>query len=129
MVINCGKYTIKSDSYCLWITEKTQGKKKKGKDADADADIEELGESSYERRVAGFSPTFESLLKNFVDRKFRGSDAKTVKQFLTDAANIEKQLKTFVDAIAEEYGLDNVKLGSLPGETKKSRTTKGKSKS
>jgi hypothetical protein len=76
MNIDCGKYIIKSDPLNLWVEEKY--KTKKGDEAT--------------KVVTGYAPTFELLLQNFVKRRLRSSDAETVKGFLSDLAQAERDL-------------------------------------
>lgn len=80
MNIDCGKYIIKSDPLNLWVEEKYEVKtgKKKGDEAT--------------RVITGYAPTFGQLLQNFVERRLRSSDAETVKGFLSDLAQAEKDL-------------------------------------
>lgn len=70
MEIKIGKYILKSDRFSMWIEEehlvekgKTKGKK-------------------ITKRVAGYSTTFDNLLRDFVQVKHRDNDAKTVKELL-----------------------------------------------
>ncbi|MCB6475583.1 hypothetical protein LI171_04935 [Emergencia timonensis] len=76
MNIDCGRYIIKSDPLNLWVEEKY--KTKKGDEAT--------------KVVTGYAPTFELLLQNFVKRRLRSSDAETVKGFLSDLAQAERDL-------------------------------------
>lgn len=70
MKIKIGRYTLYSDSMCMWITEKYI--KEKGKHA---------GESE-ERRVAGYSTSLTNLLRSFRDAKVNGSDAESLEELI-----------------------------------------------
>lgn len=76
MNIDCGKYIIKSDPLNLWVEEKY--KTKKGDEAT--------------RVVTGYAPDLKTLLQNFVKRRLRSSDTETVKGFLSDLAQAERDL-------------------------------------
>lgn len=70
MKINVGKYTLYSDSLCMWITEEyeiTKGKNKGKTDV---------------RRVAGYSTSLKNLLSSFQKTKVWGSDAESLEELL-----------------------------------------------
>lgn len=70
MKIKVGKYTLYSDSLCMWITEEyeiTKGKNKGKTDT---------------RRVAGYSTSLKRLLRSFRDTKVGGSDAESLEELL-----------------------------------------------
>ena len=70
MEIKIGKYVLRSDKYCMWIDEEyeVQEGKTKGK--------------AVRKRVAGYTTSFDLLLRDFVRVKHRDNDAKTVKELL-----------------------------------------------
>lgn len=70
MKIEVGKYTLYSDSLCMWLTEKYV--KEKGK---------HIGETE-ERRVAGYSTSLTNLLRSFRDKKIGGSDAESLEELI-----------------------------------------------
>ena len=76
MKIQVGKYTLYSDSMCMWITEKYV--KEKGK---------HIGETE-ERRVAGYSTSLTNLLRSFRDKKIGGSDAENLEELIEALRNV-----------------------------------------
>lgn len=70
MEIEIGKYILRSDRYCMWIEEKyeVQNGKTKGK--------------VVTKRVAGYTTSFDNLLRSFTEVKHRDNDAKTVAELL-----------------------------------------------
>lgn len=90
MKIECGRYTVNGDSYCLWINETYETKDPKTK--------EKTGKTR-EERVAGYCENFEQLLEDFVDRKTRNSDATTLKEMLKELASAEREAKKIAKTI------------------------------
>ena len=70
MKIEVGKYTLYSDSMCMWITEEYEITKGKNK-----------GETDI-RRVAGYSTSLKNLLRSFRKAKTSGSDAESLEELL-----------------------------------------------
>lgn len=88
MNIECGRYTIHSDNFCMWITERVETKK----------DGKPTGKYA-ERVVAGYVETPVALMEDFIDKKTRNSDATTLKELLKDMAKAEKDVKAIIKAI------------------------------
>lgn len=92
MNIECGRYTIHSDAFCLWITERCETKK------------EGVSTGKYtDKLVAGYVQNLEELMDDFIDRKTRNSDAVKLKELLKDIAKAEKNAKEIVKAV-ESHG-------------------------
>lgn len=72
MEIKIGRYTLRSDRYCMWIDTESANKDKHGNPT---------GKTTV-RRVAGYSRTWEHLLRSFVEVQHRDNDAQTVKELL-----------------------------------------------
>ncbi len=66
MEIKVGKYWLKSDKFCCWIEE--EYKDKNGK--------------TTSRRVAGYVTKMDRLLEDFIDKKFKDSDAKSMEEVI-----------------------------------------------
>lgn len=98
MKINIGRYTLYSDSLCLWVTEKYI--KEKGKHA---------GETE-ERRVAGYSTTLTSLLRSFRDKKIGGSDAENLEELIEVLRNVYDDMEQLYRCAVEN---DLVKLKEM----------------
>lgn len=86
MEIRVGKFILRSDMYSLWIDEEYTSKGKDGKPG-----------KKQTRRVAGYAPNIEILIRQFVAHKHMASEAATVeelikelKQTAEDAALIKK---------------------------------------
>lgn len=84
MRIECGVYTICSDEYCMWITQKIKAKSKNAK------------KEYSEVRVAGYSRNVEQLLKSFLEGRCRRSGAKDVKTLLKDIDKRDKDLMKII---------------------------------
>lgn len=83
MEVKIGRYTVKSDPYCMWITETRKN---------AHSGIREVKNEEVESMVAGYTNNIEYLYEDFCEKKFRNSDAKTVKEFLSEAVGIKKDI-------------------------------------
>ena len=70
MKIQVGKYTLNSDSYCMWITEEREINKGKNKG------------NVRNKRMSGYARTFRFLLNSFVSKKVMGSDAESLEDLL-----------------------------------------------
>ena len=64
--IKVGRYTIVSDGLSLWIMEEYEGKDAKG------------NPKMQTRRVAGYAHSLDNLIHQFVSRKHKAAEAKTV---------------------------------------------------
>lgn len=74
MKIEVGKYTLYSDSMCMWITETVETVNKKTKLPTGKFD---------EKRIAGYSTSLTNLLRSFMEAKVGGSDAESLEELLT----------------------------------------------
>lgn len=72
MEIKIGKYTLKSDGFCLWIEEEYEGKTKTGK------------AKTQKRRVAGYATSWSNLVYQFCSHRYMNSDAESVREFLKE---------------------------------------------
>ena len=81
MEIKSGKYILKSDKFSMFIEEEyiSEEEKTKGK--------------LMTRRVAGFCTSFESLLTDFVDKKLKDSDARSMEEALKVLDEASKEVK------------------------------------
>ena len=70
MEIKIGKYILRSDKYSMWIDEEHEVQKGKNKG------------KVVTRKVAGYSNTFDQLLKSFIAVKHRDNDAQTITELL-----------------------------------------------
>jgi hypothetical protein len=102
MEIKVGKYVLRSDRFCMWIGEEYEVQKGKTKG------------KTVTKRVAGYSDSFDTLLRRFVKTKHRDNDAKTVKELLEvfkkTAEDTEAIKKT---AIKEDFKLIRQKSKEL----------------
>ena len=92
MDIKVGKYTIKSDSQCMWIVEEREAKKKDGKTR-----TEKIID-----RATGYHTNLYDLAKSFIDRKTRTEAASTLKQELKVIANARGDAIKAVKAVLEK---------------------------
>ena len=77
MEITSGKYTLKSDRFCVWIEQEV--KTEKGK--------------IRHQRITGFYRDFGLLLDNFIDLRVKDSDASDMKQLLAEIESATKDAK------------------------------------
>ena len=84
MEIKVGIYTIYSDKYSMWITKKQKTKKDTAKN------------EYVEERVSGYHDNIESLVESFIDRRLRGSDAKSLKEQLKEIDKATRDAKRIV---------------------------------
>lgn len=69
------KYWLNSDQYCYWITEEYTAEKGKG------------AGSIAERRVSGYTPTFEAAVDSFIEKTIGGaeiSDLRTLAKMVNE---------------------------------------------
>lgn len=79
-----GRYTLHGDSQCFWITERTKTKSKTAK------------AEFNEKKIAGYSYTFEQLMDSFMDAKLRNSDAKDMEKALKQIESALRDAKKIV---------------------------------
>lgn len=84
MDIQIGKYRLRSDKFCMWIDVEYEAKSRDGKKGKITT-----------KRVAGYTRTWEHLLRNFIEVQHRDNDARTVKELLT----VFKQVAEDTEAI------------------------------
>lgn len=106
MEIKIGKYYLRSDKFCLWIDTEYETKDKNGN----------LTGKTATRKVAGYSRSWEHLLRSFVEVQHRDNDAQTIKDLLKVfqkvASDTEEVKKTalkedfkIIRKIAKENGI------------------------
>lgn len=77
MEIRIGKYILRSDQFCFWIEEEYVSKGKNGKPG-----------RKQTRKVAGYTNSIDTLVKQFVAHKHRASEATTVEQLVREMKQI-----------------------------------------
>lgn len=77
MEIRIGKFILRSDMYCLWIDEEYTSKGKDGKPG-----------KKQTRRVAGYAPNIDILVRQFVAHKHMASEATTVEELVKEMKQI-----------------------------------------
>jgi hypothetical protein len=80
-----GKYILKSDAYCMWLTE-VKTAKGTGR--------------TYEENVSGYHGSFEQLIGALLRRKILLSEAKTLDELKNDIERIGDELKGLVSETA-----------------------------
>ena len=81
MEIRVGKYILRSDQYCLWIDEEYTSKGKDGKPG-----------KKQTRRVAGYAPNIDILVRQFVAHKHMASEATTVEELVAELKQIAEDI-------------------------------------
>ena len=76
-------YTLNSDQYCYWITEKRIVE---------DDDAKHKGEE-YENRVSGYCATLEQVAESFANRKVRSSEAQRLTHLIKEIKSLKKVVK------------------------------------
>lgn len=93
MEIRIGRFTLRSDQYCMWIDEEYQSKGKGGKPGRVQT-----------RKVAGYSRTLSQLYDSFTGHRFRCSEATTVAELLKDLKQLEQDLSEIrKTAVKEDF--------------------------
>ena len=77
MEIRVGRYYLRSDQYCIWIEEEYQSKGKEGKQGRV-----------QKRKVAGYTNSIDTLVRQFVTHKHMASEATTVEQLIKEMKQI-----------------------------------------
>ena len=77
MELRVGKFILRSDMYCLWIDEEYTSKGKDGKPG-----------KKQTRRVAGYAPNIDILVRQFVAHKHMASEATTVEELVKEMKQI-----------------------------------------
>ena len=87
MEIKVGKYTLHSDTYCMWVTEEVKTKRKDAKT------------KSIEKKVAGYSINAEQLLDSFIEHGFRDANSKSMETYLKHIAKVERDAKRIAKGV------------------------------
>lgn len=87
--INIGSYTLHGDTMNLWITEKVDGKSKTGELIQTD------------KKVAGYSGSYEDLLNSFIRNKVNGVGANDIKSLLKKIKQEIDSIKPFIQELGE----------------------------
>ena len=76
------KYWLNSDPHCYWITVDvvTENGKNAGK--------------VYERRVSGYTPTFEQCVDTFIDYHLTDSQISDFKKLKKEIADLKKEVRS-----------------------------------
>lgn len=88
MKINKGRYTLCSDEYSYWITEKS---------------IAESGKE-YEKRIAGYCTTLDKLIRDFSERVVRSNDAEDLEAVLTALKTAQDDCEALLKGVVERDG-------------------------
>lgn len=103
MEIRVGKFTLKSDSLCMWIEEEYIGKDKNKKD------------KLMTRRVAGYAPSIENLIHQFVSHKHKAIGADTMTKLIKELKQIAEDTEAIDKAALKE---DFKRMSKLKKEVK-----------
>lgn len=77
MDIRVGRYYLRSDQFCIWIEEEYQSKGKDGKPGRV-----------QRRKVAGYTNSIDTLIRQFLEHKHRASEATTVAELIKEWGQI-----------------------------------------
>lgn len=77
MEIKVGRYYLRSDQFCIWIEEEYQSKGKDGKPGRV-----------QRRKVAGYTNSIDTLIRQFLEHKHRASEATTVAELIKEWGQI-----------------------------------------
>lgn len=76
------KHTLNSDAYCYWITALVQPVGKDGQPL-----------KPYEKRVSGYTATFEDAVTDYIDSKIRLSEATEISELARDVEKLKSEVK------------------------------------
>lgn len=99
MKIKLGKYTLNSDSMCMWIDEEYETINQKTKKPTGKLET---------RRVAGYSTSLQNLLRSFRDTKVGGSDAESLEELIEVLRSVYEDMEHLYRCGVEE-GLQKLK--------------------
>lgn len=77
MEIKVGRYYLRSDAWSIWIEEEYQSKSKDGKPGRV-----------QRRKVAGYTNSIDTLIRQFLEHKHRASEATTVAELIKEWGQI-----------------------------------------
>lgn len=77
MEIKVGRYYLRSDAWSIWIEEEYQSKGKDGKPGRV-----------QRRKVAGYTNSIDTLIRQFLEHKHRASEATTVAELIKEWGQI-----------------------------------------
>lgn len=80
-------YTLNSDAYCTWITQKVE---------------KQDGTGSYERAFNGYQPNLQECLLSFVRTSVNVSQANTLEKLAEDIDHITSCIKEFCEVLKGE---------------------------
>lgn len=98
MKIEIGKYTLHSDSMCMWITEEVETKDRKTKQPTGRFET---------RKVAGYSTSLTNLLRSLMESKVGGSDAESLKELIEALRSVYEDMVA-INTVAVEQGLKRI---------------------
>ena len=94
MEIKIGKYTLKSDGFCMWIDEEYEIKTGKTK-----------GKKGV-RRIAGYASNLDNLIRQFIDHRHKASEATTVAELLKEMQQMAEDAELIrKTALKEDFKL------------------------
>ena len=85
-----GKYTLKSDAYCMWIAENK---------------VSEKTGAEYEENVSGYHPNLERLIAGLFRKRILLSEAETLEELKQDMDDIARDLTRAVSDIKGFFDL------------------------
>lgn len=77
------KHWLNSDAFCYWVT--CEYKVKDGKNAGSIA----------ERRVSGYSATFEQAVDSFIDRHIKAAEADDFSKLVKSIKDLKKEIRSW----------------------------------
>ena len=84
------KYILNSDPHCYWIT--CLVKVTKGKNAG----------DTYEKRVSGYTATFEECVDSFIDKQIKKAQIDDFKDLVKEITNLKKEVRSWRVQIKRE---------------------------
>lgn len=77
------KYILNSDPHCYWIT--CLVKVTKGKNAG----------DTYEKRVSGYTATFEECVDSFIDKQIKASEIASYRELVKTIKDLKKEVRSW----------------------------------
>jgi hypothetical protein len=77
------KYILNSDPYCYWISIKVTPESGK----------------EYDRVVSGYYTHIDDVIKSYIDKKVRSSEAESLKELVKEVNTLKKQIKSWKNVI------------------------------
>lgn len=107
MEIRIGKYILRSDGFAYWIEEEYEGEDSKKR------------KKIQTRQVAGYASTLDNLYRQFVEHRYKASEAKTVAELIKEMKETAADIEAIKKAATKEHFTKMRRIGKTIKEINK----------